>query len=215
MKSIDPNRGKLEAELNERYNVIIGIDEVGRGCLAGPVYAAAVQLDYEKLFALDPADRNLIRDSKTLSHKQRQKILSAILEISIQAHVCSSSVREIETLGIVNANFRAMRRAIRMCDVKADVILLDGNSRLPHYSGAQETIVGGDSLCYAIAAASILSKEARDDYMRSQEAKHPHYDFGSNMGYGTAKHLAGLSKYGICSLHRRNFAPVKKYVSEV
>ena len=207
-------RGQIEKELLEKHQVIIGIDEVGRGCLAGPIYAASVQLDYEKLFALDEKDRNLIRDSKKLSHKQRQKIIPVILEISLQAHICSSSVREIESIGIVGANFRAMRRSIRLCTEQPDIIILDGNARLPRYKGPQKVVVGGDSLCYSIAAASILAKEARDSYMRKQGLKYPEYDFDSNMGYGTKAHLTGISDHGICPLHRKNFGPVTRYIQE-
>lgn len=212
MKSLSPDRGKIEKHLLESHKMIVGIDEVGRGCIAGPIYAAAVQLDYDKLFELDESELNLIRDSKKLSHKQRQKILPVLESIAIESHVCSASVREIEALGIVNANFRAMRRALRLCKNVPEVILLDGNSKLPRYNGKQKTVVGGDSLCFAIAAASIMAKEARDDYMRQQSLKYPEYDFSSNMGYGTKSHMSGISEYGICPLHRKNFGPIAKHV---
>ncbi|SME89516.1 ribonuclease HII [Pseudobacteriovorax antillogorgiicola] len=209
-------RGDLEKKLiKDGYQTIVGIDEVGRGCLAGPIYAACVILDYKSLFQLPESQLKLIRDSKKLSHLQRQKIIPVIEEISVEHHVCSSSVREIESLGIVDANFRAMRRALRLCQSSPDILLLDGNAKLPRYGGQQITVVEGDTLCFAIAAASILAKEARDHYMRNQAKRYPQYDFDSNVGYGTRKHMDGISSHGICPIHRRNFAPIAKYVDSI
>lgn len=208
----NPEKGRLETSLMQQYPIIFGVDEVGRGCLAGPVFAACVYLDYQSLERLDESEKLLIRDSKTLSQKQRAFIGPVIEKIAKKWAVSSSSVREIEKYGIVPATFRAMRRAIRQCGSTADMLLLDGRHPLPRYSGAQKAIIAGDSLCYSIAAASILAKEARDQYMRDQAEKYPAYDFSANVGYGTARHLKGLATHGICPLHRRNFAPIAKYV---
>ena len=208
-----PNKGHIEKEyLDSGNKYLLGIDEVGRGCIAGPIYAASVILDYEKLFQLPTKELHLIRDSKKLSTLQRRRIVPVIKEVSLEYHVCSSTVREIEELGIVGANFRAMRRSIRKLNYKPCVVLLDGNSKIPRYGGRQVAIVGGDSLCYCISAASILAKEARDDYMKEKASEYPYYNLASNVGYGTKEHLDGIDVHGICPLHRRNFAPISNYI---
>ncbi len=212
MTVLPPKKGKIEADFLKQYSIIFGVDEVGRGCLAGPVFAACVALDYSLLDKLSVREKELIRDSKTLSQKQRQSIIPIIHNISKEWGVSSSSAREIEKYGIVPATFRAMRRAMRQCPSSPDLLLLDGKHPLPRYGGEQRAIVGGDALCFAIAAASILAKEARDELMRGQAQKYPAYDFSANVGYGTAKHLRGIAEHGICPLHRRNFAPVARMV---
>ena len=206
-------RGDIEAALADKKAEIIGVDEVGRGCLAGAVFAAAVILDYKKLNALDDRDKKLIRDSKTLSAAQRMKIIPIIDTIAKASAVAEASVEEIDRLGIVGATFLAMRRDIDALKSPSAFLLIDGNMPLPDSPIPQLTVIKGDGLCFAIAAASILAKEARDAYMQNSETSYPGYSFGDNVGYGTKKHIDAIYKIGPCALHRRSFAPVRDLVA--
>lgn len=205
-------KGEIEKDLTQKNFSLAGVDEVGRGCLAGPVVAASVSLDYKKLEALDDKTKGLIRDSKKLSHNQRSKIIPIIEEIAISYAIGEASVREIETKGILPATFLAMHRAIAGLDMPKDMLLVDGNNQLPNYKGQQKTVVKGDSLCYSIAAASIIAKEFRDSYMTKQAEKYPGYGFESHVGYGTKKHMEALKEIGITEIHRKNFAPVTRLI---
>ncbi len=207
-------KGQIERELWEKGFNLAGVDEVGRGCLAGPVYAATVALDYEALQRLDAGTKKLIRDSKTLSAKQRQKIRPTIEGICLKYSVAQASVREIEEHGIVRANFLAMARSFEGFQSTCSLLLIDGNQINPLISVPQKSIIGGDGLCFAIAAASILAKEERDSYMRQAATEFPVYAFQDNVGYGTRSHLNALAVYGISPLHRRNFAPIARYIEE-
>lgn len=204
-------KGQLENKLLLDRHTIIGVDEVGRGCIAGPVYAAAIILDYDKLNSLDPKHKSLIRDSKKLSPLQRQRILPVLHEIQRTSSVQFSSVREIERLGIVEATFLAMKRAFEALTIAGDLLLIDGNQKNPLIPLKQQAIIGGDGSCFAIAAASILAKESRDEHMRLMAQEYPAYHFQDNVGYGTKSHLTALAEYGITPLHRRNFAPISQY----
>ena len=206
-------KGAIEKKSLKDDRRLIGVDEVGRGCLAGPVYAAVAALDYYKIDDLDATTRDLIRDSKKLSTKQRQKILPVLDQVCIEWGVGSASAREIEALGIVPATFLAMKRAYLMLNESYDLLLIDGNQKHPDMPMEQMTVVGGDALCYAIAAASILAKEARDTVMREAHLLYPQYGFGDHVGYGTKSHLQALEEHGITPLHRRNFAPIRNMVS--
>lgn len=208
------SKGLLEQELHKSGLKILGVDEVGRGCLAGPVYAAFVALDYEALQGLDPSLRLLIRDSKTLSKAQRQKIIPTLHAICREWAVGKSTVREIEEMGIVPATFKAMARAYSELKQGYDRVLIDGKQTNPFIDLPQQAVIGGDGLCFAIAAASILAKEARDDFMRQASLDFPAYDFGENVGYGTKSHLTALEESGITPLHRRNFAPIQRYAEQ-
>lgn len=205
-------KGALEQKAHTDKQNIAGVDEVGRGCLAGPVYAAAVVLNLAKLFDLDNKTILLIRDSKTLSSKQRSKMLEVIHNISLSFAFGIASILEIEQLGIVGATFLAMRRALAQISCEVHLLLVDGRATLPEYSGAQQALIKGDSLSFSIAAASILAKEARDSFMREQSKEYQEYGFDEHVGYGTKKHLEAIHKYGICNLHRKNFAPIKYLV---
>ena len=205
-------QGSIERKILAQGLFPIGVDEVGKGCLAGPVYAASVELDYAALAELPPKDIALIRDSKTLSTAQRQYISGPIKECALRYKVGSASPREIEELGISEATFLAMRRSYQRMTSSNSILLIDGNRRIPRFRGLQQTVVKGDSLCYGIAAASILAKEARDDFMRHQSEAFPQYGFDSHVGYGTKRHLEMIHKFGICDLHRRNFAPIRRQV---
>lgn len=202
-------KGSIESALEKQNKIFAGIDEVGRGCLAGPVYAAIVVLDYKKVRRLKKESKVLIRDSKTLSPIQRARIVPIIQDLADEFYVTSASVSEIETLGILKANFLAMRRAINKCKTDIDTLLVDGNLAVPGYNGHQMTVVKGDSLCFSIAAASILAKEARDQYMSIKADEYPHYGFDNHVGYATRQHLEMIERHGPCDLHRKNFAPFR------
>lgn len=179
---------------------VAGVDEAGRGPLAGPVVAAAV--------ILDPANcPDGLNDSKLLSPARR-----AALEIEIRARaVCfgigMASVEEIDSLNILWASMLAMTRAVEALSHDCVHILVDGN-RCPKWHYSSTPVVGGDALCLSIAAASILAKEERDRMMIAAAREHPHYSWESNKGYGSAAHLTALRKHGPTPLHRRSFAPV-------
>lgn len=205
-------KGMLEKKETASGTMIIGVDEVGRGCIAGPVVTAAVCLDYEKLWELPEKTLKLIRDSKTLSHKQRQEILPTIQDCSQTNAVAYASSSEVDQLGIVEATFTAMRRAIeklKITDSNA-LILVDGRQKISHLANRQEAVIKGDSSVFAIAAASILAKESRDHYMTQLHDTYPQYRFDRHVGYGTKVHLEMIEEYGVCDAHRQSFAPVKR-----
>lgn len=190
-----------------------GVDEVGRGCIAGPVVAACVMLDYTRLDQLEDKTRSKIRDSKTLSAKQRAELVQIIELISIGKAIGVASEREIERHGILYATFLAMNRAIAaLAPTQPDILLVDGNQKIANQACRQVAIIKGDSLCYSIAAASILAKEFRDQFMQSQIGTHPHWGFERHVGYGTADHIAAIHQHGICDLHRKNFAPIRDLI---
>jgi len=180
--------------------LIAGIDEAGRGPLAGPVFAAAVILDPQRPI------RGL-RDSKVLSAARRD-----VLAVEIRAHalawaVARAEVDEIDTLNILQATLLAMRRAVEALAVVPVEALVDGN-QCPRLACPVHAIVKGDRDVAAIAAASILAKTARDALLVELDALYPHYGFARNKGYGTPDHLAALTRHGPCAVHRRTFAPV-------
>ena len=203
-------KGQLEEELTLRGILAAGVDEVGRGCLAGPVVAACVVLDYKALVKLDRKTRDKIRDSKTLSPKQRAEQIQFIHAVAIDHAIGEAAVSEIEEFGILNATFMAMNRAITKMKCSIGMLLVDGHIPIRNQTLPQKTIIKGDSLCYAIAAASILAKEYRDQHMREQSKIYPAYGFANHVGYGTAAHLDALKTVGICPLHRRNFSPIRE-----
>jgi ribonuclease HII len=205
-------RGQIEKKLLLEFAPIVGVDEVGRGCLAGPVFAAATILDYEKLWHLSGTELALIRDSKTLSHSQRIHAQEIIKHITADSAIASSSVAEIERFGIVGANFMAMHRAIVSLQLVPQFLLIDGNQKLPEISIQQMSVVGGDNACYSIAAASILAKNARDQYMVEMSEQFKGYGFEKHVGYGTKQHLEAMKELGICSIHRKTFAPVQALI---
>jgi len=202
-------KGLLEKQALKESKSIVGLDEVGRGCLAGPVYAAAVILDLKQLFKLEESRLNLIRDSKKLSAKQRELSSSIIKDIACSYAVASTSARDIEEYGIVESCFMAMRKALKKLASPFDKVYVDGNKLISKISFSQEAIVKGDNLLYTISAASILAKQSRDKFMEKQASIYPQYAFKDNVGYGTKIHLEALKQHGACSLHRRNFAPIK------
>jgi len=180
---------------------LCGVDEAGRGPLAGPVMAAAVMLDPER-----PIDG--LRDSKKLSAAARERLANAIRERAAAWCVAEASVAEIDQLNILHATMLAMQRAVAGLGRAPDEVLVDGN-RCPNWAWRSQAVVKGDDKVAAIAAASILAKTARDQFMCSLHDVYPAYGFAQHMGYGTAAHLAALKAHGACPQHRRSFAPVK------
>ena len=192
---------------------VCGIDEVGRGPLAGPVVACAVIL--KDSFLQSPV-KTLIRDSKTLTARQRQKICAILPDVCYSA-IGSASVEEIDEHNIYHATFIAMQRAHQsLCktikDMRIDVALVDGN-RTPQLPCQAVPVVKGDAKSFSIAAASILAKEYRDDLMRELSEIHPHYGWERNAGYGTKQHKTALQAHGATEHHRKSFKPVYKVIS--
>ena len=189
---------KLENEIYaEGYNLICGVDEAGRGPLAGPVYAAAVILPRDTVI-------DGLNDSKKLTEKKREALFDVITERALTYGIASASVEEIEEFNILNATFLAMNRAIAKLDPAPELALIDGN-RSTGIAMPSRCVVKGDSRCADIAAASILAKVSRDRYMLTLAEKYPQYHFEQHKGYGTKLHYEALREYGPSPEHRPSF----------
>jgi len=180
---------------------IAGVDEAGRGPLAGPVVAAAVVLDPKR-------STEGLRDSKLLTAARRCELAEWIRANALAFAVAEASVAEIDSMNILQASLLAMRRAIEALRPAADLVLVDGK-QLPRISIAARAIVDGDALEPAISAASILAKTHRDALMVALDERYPQYGFARHFGYPTPQHLARLNQLGPCAVHRRSFAPVR------
>ena len=185
--------------------LVAGVDEAGRGPLAGPVVAAAVILD-----DLKPIPG--LADSKTLSPRQRERLSAEIHARALCFSVAQASVEEIDRLNILQATLLAMRRAVMGLRLKPHKVLVDGN-RLPTLDIVAEAVVQGDRKVPAISAASILAKVARDRWCLEIDAEYPAYGFAAHKGYGTAQHLLALQTHGATPWHRRSFSPVARVLS--
>jgi len=185
--------------------VVCGVDEAGRGALAGPVVAAAV--------ILGNAEIDGIRDSKKLSPERRERLAALIAEECVDFAYGVASVEEIEKANILNATMAAMQRAIAKIVIVPDKVLVDGN-REPDLPYPCEAIIDGDDLVAEISAASILAKVERDRIMGELAQEHPAYGFEVHKGYGTEAHMGALSEHGPSPHHRRKFAPVRKLIEE-
>ena len=201
----DKNMWEIEEALTEQgVGVICGVDEAGRGPLAGPVYAAAVILpDHLEIPGLD--------DSKKLTDKRRRELLPIIKEQAIAYGIGVATEQEIDEINILQATFLAMERAIAQLEGKANFALIDGN-REKDFGLPVMTVVKGDSRSANIAAASILAKVSRDDYMEEMAKQYPQYGFEIHKGYGTKAHYDALRTYGHCPLHRVTF--LKKFYGD-
>ncbi len=182
---------------NDGFKVVCGVDEAGRGPLAGPVYAAAVILP-------DGLEDLGINDSKKLSEKKRDAIFDLICEKAVAYGIGFASETEIDEINILNATFLAMKRAVENMGIAPDLVLVDGN-RKPNTGYEEITLVKGDAKSISIAAASILAKVSRDRYMKEIAEKHPEYKFEQHKGYGTKLHYEMIAQYGILPCHRRSF----------
>lgn len=186
-----------QAARNSGATVVCGIDEAGRGPLAGPVYAAAVVLP-------DGLEIPGLNDSKKLTARKRDQLFEVILQEAEDYCVASASEQEIDDLNILQATFLAMNRAVEGLQNPPDFALVDGN-RDPQLGISTETVIKGDSRSMSIAAASILAKVSRDRYMLEMAKIYPQYHFEKHKGYGTKLHYEALAKYGPCEIHRKTF----------
>lgn len=185
-----------------QVRLLAGVDEVGRGPLAGDVVAAAVILDPDR-----PIEG--LRDSKKLSHSQRENLAEEIRRYALSWSLGRASVAEIDDINILQASLLAMKRAVESLATQPEYVLVDGN-RLPRWSYASEPVVKGDDRVPAIAAASILAKVQRDREMIALEETYPGYGLAKHKGYPTAEHLAALKRLGVTPVHRKSFAPVRE-----
>ncbi|MFW5961732.1 MAG: ribonuclease HII [bacterium] len=198
---------QLEADLHQKgCQVVVGLDEAGRGPLAGPVVAAAVVLDPDqKIFGLD--------DSKKLSRQKREKLFAEI-KAKAKVGVGRATSSEIDKYNIREATFAAMKRAVKNLlpglEQNPNILLVDGNAVIPDITVEQRSIIDGDAKVNAIAAASIIAKVSRDKIIFEYAEKFPQYNFKSNKGYGTAEHIKALQKYGSSPIHRKSFGRVPK-----
>lgn len=179
------------------YSVVCGVDEAGRGPLAGPVYAAAVILDTREL--IDRVD-----DSKKLTSKIREHLFEVITKKALSYGIGCASEKEIDAVNILNATHLAMKRAVCDLNITPDMVLVDGNT-LPDFKLPAKAIVKGDSLSYSIACASILAKVTRDRFMTSISNEYPEYGFSRHKGYGTKFHIEKIKELGITPVHRLSF----------
>ena len=189
---------------DEGYDLVCGVDEAGRGPLAGPVCAAAVIL---------PRDLQIegLNDSKKLTDKRRRALFDVITAQAVSYGIAFASEQEIDEINILQATFLAMRRALDQLSVRPAIALIDGN-RETDFGLPVRTIVKGDSLSANIAAASVLAKVTRDDFMLEQAQRYPQYGFDIHKGYGTRAHYEALRQHGPCPIHRRSF--LKKFYGE-
>jgi ribonuclease HII len=181
----------------EGYKMICGIDEAGRGPLAGPVYAAAVI--FPENIIIDG-----VNDSKKLSPAKREKLFDIIEEKALSFGIGSASEKEIDNLNILQATFLAMKRAVKSMNVRPDYVIVDG-SIYPDIGCIGKAEIKGDGRIFSVAAASILAKVSRDRVMLEYAKKYPQYGFEKHKGYGTKEHYAALETYGLCDIHRKSF----------
>ncbi len=188
---------EFDKAYRDKFGLICGVDEAGRGPLAGDVYAAAVVFD-------EGAIIEGLNDSKKLSAKKREVLFDEITKKARAYSIAVASVDEIENFNILGATFLAMKRAVDELNLDLGLALVDGNRKPPLHCPV-ETVIKGDSLSASIAAASILAKVSRDKYMKMLAEKYPQYEFSRHKGYGTALHRELILKYGPCEVHRKSF----------
>jgi ribonuclease HII len=202
----------LELELAVRaatgLRYIVGLDEAGRGAIAGPVVAAAVILPLDDTGRL--AQLAGVTDSKQLAAQRREVLYEQIIANALAYGIGSTPAATIDEIGILSANMQAMRAALAQLSPHADYLLVDGPLPLRNMTLPQKTVVRGDSLCLSIAAASILAKVTRDRYMAALDARYPHYGFARHKGYCTPEHVTAVTNHGPCDEHRHSFAPIRQ-----
>lgn len=185
------------AAMNKGFKTVCGVDEAGRGPLAGPVYAAAVILPVGTEIAG-------LNDSKKLSEKKREELFDIINDVAISVSVGTASEKEIDEINILNATFLAMKRAVEGLEISPDYAIIDGN-RAPNLEIPTETVVKGDGKVMSVAAASIIAKVSRDRFMLKMAEQYPEYQFEKHKGYGTRLHYEMIEKNGVSPIHRRSF----------
>ena len=201
------NLYRYEEELYDNgYKNVCGIDEAGRGPLAGPVVVAACIMP--PFLRIDG-----INDSKQLSEKKREELYKIIVKEALAYSIVFINEKDIDNLNILNATKKGMLKCLEDIKVKPDYVLIDA-VELPELKIESKAIIHGDALSASIAAASILAKVSRDHYMEAMDKKYPNYGFARHKGYGTKAHLDALEKYGPCAIHRKTFTPVNKYFSK-
>ena len=194
--------------LRAKYPVIVGCDEVGRGCLAGPIVTAAVILPYG-------VDIDGVKDSKKINKKNHEALARLIFEKSIEVQIGIKSPTEIDELNILEADKEAMRDSISKLHTIPDLVLIDGDDKqLLGTEYTEKTITKGDAKSLTIGAASIIAKYARDLLMKSYAKQYPGYGFETNAGYGTAQHIAAIKRLGITPIHRLTFEPIKQNIDK-
>lgn len=195
---------EFDNEYRKEYAVVCGVDETGRGPLAGDVFAAAVVFEPDTVI-------EGINDSKKLTEKKREKLFDEIIEKAKYYSIMRATVAEIEQINILNSAMLAMKRAVEELKCTPDIVLVDGN-KIPQLDVRAEAVVKGDAKSQSIAAASILAKVARDRYMLEMAEKYPQYKFEKHKGYGTKQHYQMIDEYGECEIHRPSF--LKKYYAK-
>jgi ribonuclease HII len=193
--------------------ITVGVDEVGRGCWAGPVVAGAVILPPD--FALDDGPIKsilVLRDSKKLSNKQSEDIAAIVHEKALAVGLGWVWPEEVDAIGLTAAVQSAMRQAVAAITNDYDEIIIDGNHNFLADDPRARAVIKADDTVPAASAASIVAKVARDNYMAEIDAKYPGYDFAAHVGYGTATHIAALRELGVCDQHRKSYKPIKKFL---
>lgn len=189
------------------HKLIAGLDEAGRGPLAGPVVAACVIIGPD--FELDNEDLCLVADSKKLSAKKRELLFKVIREKALAVEIGVVDNEVIDQINILQASFLAMRRSLKKIKLQPDYLLVDGKFKIPKVTTPQSAIISGDAKVWLIAAASIIAKVSRDYLMQNYDKQYPDYGFLKHKGYGTKEHLLNIEKFGATSIHRFSFAPLK------
>ncbi|MEA2030334.1 MAG: ribonuclease HII [candidate division Zixibacteria bacterium] len=208
MEKALPNLNHLEEMLtNKGYSAICGVDEVGRGPLAGPVVAAAVILPFDT--EIDGLD-----DSKKLTRLQREQVFEKIADLGLVCAVGAIDNEDIDRMNIHRASLMAMRKAVQDLSQTPDFILVDGNFAVPNISQPQFAVVSGDARCRCVAAASVVAKVVRDSMMDKMQSLYPAFSFSKHKGYPTQAHLEELKLHGPCEIHRKSFKPVADLLEE-
>lgn len=205
------NLGEEQELFKQGYKIVAGIDEAGRGPLAGPVVAACVIFSPDFDFSLSKL--SFIKDSKQLNSRKREDFFSAIKDEASAVGIGVCDQFTIDRINILQASFLAMKKALGDLARKPDFILLDGGFPIPNLTLPQKAVVRGDEKIFSIAAASVIAKVTRDQIMREMHEIYPQYGFSQHKGYGTKFHLEKLREFGPCPLHRKSFAPVREILN--
>ncbi len=205
-----PNLQEEQKLFAQGYSVVAGIDEAGRGPLAGPVVAACVVIDKKQKISSELLTK--IKDSKKLNAQRREEACALLFANISGIGVGLSSQNTIDEINILAASFLAMKKAFYALRIKPNFVLVDGNRKITNFSTPQKTIIKGDNKSFSIAAASIVAKVARDKIMMTYHDKYPEYGFDKHKGYGTKAHIENLQRFGPCAIHRQSFKRVKELV---